>query len=100
MEETENEKLVEFSPCHIQSCNNQSDDQICSFHYNYQHQTVNKTCGIRAKVGETFRCCPNPSLMEKYLRATTEFDSIITEEDKVCPNHYAKYTEVTNVHKF
>ena len=117
-------KLVDFSSCHIQGCNNQSDvttttisldnvpeditiigqpSKFCSFHYhyiyNYQHQTVCKTCGIRAKVGETFKHCPNPSLMEKYLRATTGFNSIIIEEDKVCPNCYAKYTEVVNVHK-
>ena len=38
-------------------------------------------------------------MTEKYLRATTGSNSTITEEDKICPNCYAKYTEVINVHK-
>ena len=117
-------KLVEFSPCHVQDCispgnvtttaislNNIPEgiivigqpSKFCPFHYhyiyNYQHQTVCKTCGIRAKIGETFRCCPNPSVTEKYLRATTGSNSIITEEDKICPNCYVKYTEVIHIHK-
>ena len=117
-------KLVEFSPCHVQGCINQGDvttsaisidnipgdltvvgqpSKFCSVHYhyiyNYQHQTVCKICRIRAKVGESFRCCPNPSLTENYLRATTGLNSIITLQDKVCSNCHAKYTEVNNIHK-
>ena len=108
-------KLLEVSQCQVEGCTNHGDvtttaisldnipegvtvlgrpSKLCSFPYhfiyNYQHQKVCKSCGTRAKAGEIFRCCPNPSLIEKYLRATREFNSILREEDKVCsvtPNH-------------
>ena len=77
--------------------------KFCSAHYhyvyNYQHQIKCKICGIKAKVGEMYRCCPNPPLIEKYLRATISFNSTITDTDKICHTCYTKYTEVINIHK-
>ena len=72
---------------------------ICSYHYhhiyNNQHQMVCKICGAEAKVGETFKWhCPNPPLMEEYLRATQGFSGILTKSDKICSNCHAKYTEL------
>ena len=46
-----------------------------------------------------YRCCPNPPLIEKYLRATISFNSTITDTDKICHICYTKYTEVINIHK-
>lgn len=101
-------KVAEFTPCPIQGCTSHADvtttasrldnipdditvtgqaaSKFCSFHYhyiyNYQHQTVCKTCGKRARAEESFRYCPNPQLIEKYLRGTTGINLIITDRDK------------------
>lgn len=117
-------KPVEASQCQVEGCTNQGDitttaisidnvpegvrvlgrpSKFCSFHYhliyNYQHQAVCSSCGTRAKAGEIFRYCPNPSMIEKYLRATSEFNSILREEDKVCCKCYTKFMEIINIHK-
>ena len=117
-------KPTEFTPCSIQGCTSNADvttiainldnipegmeltgqsSKFCSAHYhyvyNYQHQIKCKICGIKAKVGEMYRCCPNPPLIEKYLRATISFNSTITDTDKICHICYTKYTEVINIYK-
>ena len=85
-------KLAELSPCDVKGCTNQADfttaaisldnipDEVtltaqlskyCSFHYhvlyNHQHQIRCRICGKKASIGETFKSCPNPPLIEKYL---------------------------------
>ena len=116
---------TEYSLCPIQGCTNNADvtttaislDDLpkgmkvtgqvkvfCSHHYhyiyNYQQQAVCKTCGVKAKIGETFsRCCPNPPLIEKYLRATRGFSQILTHTDKVCNGCYSKHTQLLETYK-
>ena len=82
-------KTTEFCRCPVKGCSSHADvittainldnipeeiqvtgesSHFCSVHYhyiyNYQHQTLCKICGKKAKIGETFKGCPNPSLTE------------------------------------
>ena len=117
-------KPVELSPCDVQGCTNNGEfhtiaitsdnipDEVtlsgqsskyCSVHYhaiyNHQHQTKCTTCGKKASSGEKMKSCPNPHLIERYLRATAQFASSIKEGDRICHSCYKKYNEVISIHK-
>lgn len=70
--------------------------QLCKAHYYLIYNTLQPfptcvTCQTRLK-STNARPCPNPSIIEKYLRETTNFEGSITEGDKVCYPCYKSHT--------
>ena len=62
--------------------------QLCKAHYYLIYNTLQPfptcvTCQTLLKSTNT-RSCLNPSIIQRYLRETTNFEGSITEGDKVC----------------
>ena len=63
----------------------------------YQHHNIAKcaTCNEKPKSSEQFnRHCPNPTIIEKYLRANKGFSDTIDEDDVVCYRCYKQQSEL------
>ena len=75
--------------------------RLCASHYHriykYQHHNIAKcaTCNEKPKSSEQFnRHCPNPTIIEKYLRANKGFSDTIDEDDVVCYRCYKQQSEL------
>ena len=116
--------VASVQKCNVKGCSNQADikstdclnfedtlpdivftlpentalPHLCSPHY-YQHQNpVNcKTCNAKPKPFN--RHCPNPTVVEKYLRATQGYSGSIHDNDVVCYRCYKQQSELLDTLK-